>query len=289
MEQKKFLLLIGSTGQLGNQIKKNQNLIKDYDIFFSKRNELDLSKEASIKYFFKQEKYDLIINCAAYTSVNEAEYEYELANQINNESLKQISKITKSNILNISTDYVFDGNSNMPYCETDYASPINVYGKTKLDGEQSIINHSLGSINIRTSWLYSKSSNNFVNTILKYGVQKGELDIVSDEIGSPTNANDLAMAIISIINSNNIFKAMKSHQVFHYANYGSISRFDFASLIFKLIDIKCKINPILSKDFNDKVSRPAFSSLNSQKINSHFDVKNYSYFDSIKKYINSIK
>ena len=204
------ILVTGKNGQLGRSIQKivdtdskidnNQN----YDDFiFVGREDLDLSSESSITHYFDNNKFDIIINCAAYTAVDKAEEEQDLANQVNHLAVKQIAQIAKNQqarLIHISTDYVFDGESEKPYIETDETSPINVYGRTKLAGEQALQEvMPTDALIIRTSWVYSEFGNNFVKTMLRLGRERDELSVVSDQIGSPTYATDLANVILKII------------------------------------------------------------------------------------------
>jgi dTDP-4-dehydrorhamnose reductase len=199
------ILVTGKNSQLGKSIHKLvANTKKTDDLVFVGREELDLNSESDISHYFNNnDKFDIIINCAAYTQVDKAEKEVELANQINHLAVKQLANISnkqKIRLIHISTDYVFDGESNKPYMETDKTNPINVYGKTKLSGEKALQEAMpTNAIIIRTSWVYSEFGNNFVKTMLELGKQRGELNIVGDQIGSPTYAADLAEVILKII------------------------------------------------------------------------------------------
>ena len=199
------ILVIGKNGQLGRSINKLVSENKyDNEFIFVGRDESDLSKEESItNYFDSNDKFDILINCAAYTAVDKAEEEQELANQVNHLAIKQLAEIAnkqKARLIHISTDYVFDGESDKPYTETDETNPINIYGKTKLAGEkvlQKIM--PTNAIIIRTSWVYSEYGNNFVKTMLRLGKERDEISVVNDQIGSPTYATDLAGVILEII------------------------------------------------------------------------------------------
>ena len=207
------ILVTGKNGQLGRSIHKLVNTDSKIDnnqssneFIFVGREELDLSNESSISHYFdSNDRFDVIINCAAYTAVDKAEEEQELANQVNHLAVKQlagIAKEQKAKLIHISTDYVFDGESDKPYIETDTTNPINVYGKTKLAGEKALqAVMPINAIIIRTSWVYSEYSNNFVSTMLRLGKERDELSVVSDQIGSPTYATDLAGAILEIIDN----------------------------------------------------------------------------------------
>ncbi|MDB9949617.1 dTDP-4-dehydrorhamnose reductase [Porticoccaceae bacterium] len=263
------ILVTGMSGQLGRSIHRlvntdteidnNQN---SNDFFFVGREELDLSSESSISdYFSNNNKFDIIVNCAAYTQVDKAEQEAKLANQINHLALRQLASIAnkqQTKLIHISTDYVFDGESDKPYLETDTANPINVYGRTKLAGEKALqAVMPMNALIIRTSWVYSEYSNNFVSTMLRLGKERDELNVVSDQIGSPTYATDLAAAILEMI-KNKEFR-IKDHatQIYHYSNEGEISWYEFAQEIFKIAKIDCKVNPITTQQYPTPAKRPA--------------------------------
>ena len=204
------ILVTGKNGQLGRSIQKSVNADTKIgnnqspnEYIFVGREDLDLSSDSSISHYFGNNKFDIIINCAAFMQVDKAEQEAELANQINHLAVKQLASIAsnqQSRLIHISTDYVFDGESNKPYLETDTPNPINAYSRTKLAGEKALqAVMPMNAIIIRTSWLYSEYGNNFVSTMLKLGKERDELSVVSDQMGSPTYATDLADAILEII------------------------------------------------------------------------------------------
>jgi dTDP-4-dehydrorhamnose reductase len=272
------VLIIGKNGQLGKSIQKivkihnNNYKFKSNDVFFVGREQLDLSKNNSINNYFNSNNiFDIIVNCAAYTSVDKAEDEKELAIQINHLAVKKIAQIAKkqqAKLIHISTDYVFDGESDIPYIETDETNPINVYGQTKLDGEQLLREiMPTGAIIIRTSWVYSEYGSNFVKTMLKLGKERDEISVISDQIGSPTYASDLASAILEIIEKNTLLKEVELEtQVYHYSNDGAISWYDFAKEIFKLANLDCKVNPIKSEQYTSIAKRPRNSVMSKTKI-----------------------
>ncbi len=270
------ILVTGKNGQLGKSIHKivaNDRQIDDF--VFVGRKELDLNNEGNITHYFNK-KFDIIINCAAYTAVDKAEQEQELANQINHLSVKKLAKIAskqKAKLIHISTDYVFDGKSDKPYKETDMTHPINVYGKTKLKGEQAVQEvMPANAIIIRTSWLYSEFGNNFVDTMLRLGKERNELNVVSDQVGSPTYATDLANAILEIIQNKEFKEAIQVTQVYHYSNEGEISWYEFAKGIFELSNIKCEISPIKTNQYPAPAERPENTIMSKDKIVNTFDV-----------------
>ena len=282
------ILVIGKNGQLGKSIKKVlANSVQHNEYIFVGREGLDLSKKSSINDYFKNNSFDLIINCAAYTKVDKAEEEVLSANQINNLAVAQLSVIAKkqnSKLIHISTDYVFDGESDKPYKESDSVNPINAYGRSKLAGEQSIFKEmKKNAIIIRTSWLYSEFGNNFVDTMLRLGSERDELSVVNNQIGSPTYSTDLAGVIISIIQSKNFFNSIQESQVFHYSNEGTTSWYEFAEEVFKLADLKCNLIPISSEQFITKAERPSNTVMNKDKISEAFNINQLSWQDSLSR------
>jgi len=288
------ILVTGKNGQLGRSIQKLVNTdakidINQYsnDFIFIGRGELDLSSESSIGHYFNNnDKFDVIINCAAYTAVDRAEEEQELANQVNHLAVKQLAGIAKEQIaklIQISTDYVFDGESDKPYIETDETSPINVYGKTKLAGEQALKEiMPTDAIIIRTSWLYSEYGNNFVKTMLKLGKERNELNVVSDQIGSPTYATDLAEAILKIISNKNYQNKEQLTEIYHYSNKGKVSWYDFAKEIFKIAEVGCKVNPITTQQYPAPANRPKNTSMSKINIINQYKVKEKNWKKSLK-------
>jgi len=284
------ILVIGKNGQLGKSIKRVLAESEQHNEYiFAGREDLDLSKKNSINYYFKNNSFDLIINCAAYTKVDKAEEEFLSANQINNLAVAQLSAIAKkqnSKLIHISTDYVFDGKNNKKYIENDQVNPINVYGKTKLAGEQAIIKEMLtNAIIIRTSWLYSEFGNNFVITMLRLGQERSEINVINDQIGTPTYAIDLANVILNIVNSNHFFSKNHSTKIYHYSNKGYCSWFDFAKEIFKLANIndKVQVNSISTEEYLIVAERPKNSVINNKKIENDFNIDAFNWKDSLKK------
>jgi len=272
------ILIIGKNGQLGKSIKRIVSSKEQSDDFiFIDRNNLNLSQSENISQYFKKHSPDIIVNCAAYTAVDKAESETDLTNQINNLAVKELATVAqKSNIklIHISTDYVFDGNNSQPYTETDKTNPINIYGKTKLAGEQSIQEiMPFNAIIIRTSWVYSEYGNNFVDTMLKLGKNRNELDIVSDQIGSPTYASDLAGTILKITKNKEFIETGQSTQVYHYSNTGECSWSEFAEEIFRLSKIQCTVNSITTEQYPTPAQRPKNTIMNKDKIIKRMGVK----------------
>lgn len=280
------ILVIGKNGQLGRSIQEvilNSKVSDDYILVG--RKELDLSNHVSVSNYFKNNIFDIIVNCAAYTKVDQAQKEIELANQVNHLAVLQIAKIAnkqKAKFIHISSDYVFDGKKNSLYTETDNVNPINIYGKTKLAGEKAIKKEMQSNIVIiRTSWVYSEFGNNFLKTILGLGKERESINVVSDQISSPTYAKDLADVILKIINNKDFQKKQNPNAIYHYSNEGEVSWYDFAKEIFKLAEIKCKINPILTSQYNALAKRPKNTSMDNSKIKEKFDINLYLWKNSL--------
>jgi len=278
------ILIIGKNGQLGRSIQKTVNTDtkidnnhSSNDFIFVGRGDLDLSSESNISHYFKNNKFDIIVNCAAYTQVDIAEEEAELANQINHLAVKQLASIAnklQAKLIHISTDYVFDGESNEPYLETDTPNPINVYGTTKLAGEKALQTvMPINAIVIRTSWLYSEYDNNFVSTMLRLGKERDELSVVSDQMGSPTYAADLADAILEIIEHKKFRDVGQTPQIYHYSSEGEISWHEFAKEIFKIDKIECEVNPVTSQQYPTPAKRPRNTIMKKDKIVKVFNIK----------------
>ena len=287
------ILVTGKNGQLGKSIHKiitgNE---KNCEFVFVGRDALDLSSQDSIIEYFNNNSFDIIINCAAYTAVDKAEKEVELANYINHLAISKIAEISNKQeikLIHISTDYIFDGISEKAYLESDDPSPLNIYGKSKLAGEVSVCAAmQKNAIIIRTSWLYSEHSNNFVDTILRKAQKFDELNVISDQFSSPTNASDLAKVIIQIINHKKFRNHDQLTQIYHYSSYGVCSWFEFAREILELANIDCQVNPIETKDYLTAARRPKYSLLNTDKIVKSFDLEIPFWKDSLKAYIDNL-
>ncbi|MEI6822054.1 MAG: dTDP-4-dehydrorhamnose reductase [Bacteroidota bacterium] len=277
------ILVTGSNGQLGNDLRIISNQYPDYKFIFTDVEELNITDYQLLDKFFSENKIDFVINCAAYTAVDKAEQDEVMARFINVNAVKYLSQMCKKHnvfLIHISTDYVFDGHSYKPYIESDSINPVSMYGKTKADGEQEVIHQAGNAIIIRTSWLYSSFGNNFVKTILKYGKERGKLNVVFDQIGTPTYAADLAKAILDIIPKLNKTRA---HAIYHYSNEGVTSWYDFAKEIIELSDINCIINAIETKDYPLPATRPQYSILNKTKIKQEFNITIPYWKDSLKR------
>ncbi len=295
------ILVTGKNGQLGksihkvvnSEVKTNNNLIS-HNFVFVGREELDLNSESKISHYFdSSDKFDIIINCAAYTAVDKAEEEKDIANQVNHIAVEQIAQIAKkqqAKLIHISTDYVFDGESGQSYIETDETNPNNVYGRTKLAGEKALQETMpTDAIIIRTSWVYSEFGNNFVKTMLRLGKERDELSVVSDQIGSPTYATDLANAILEVINNKVFREEGWKTQVYHYSNAGEISWYEFSKEIFELADIQCSVSPITTELYPTPAKRPKNTLMNKDKIAETFSVDIPDWKESLNTYITTLK
>lgn len=285
-----LILVTGSNGQLGKSLKCliGQSSL-NHEFVFVTREQLDLTNFNNVRNLIEKNKFDIIINCAAYTSVDKAETEKKQANLINHFAVLNLAEIARDNhikLIHISTDYVFDGSKLESYDETDSVSPLNVYGKTKLDGENAIFSiMQFDALIIRTSWVYSIHGNNFVDTILKLCKVKAEINVITDQIGSPTFANDIASSILSIVDNKKFNESRQESQIFHYSNEGKCSWYEFANEINRLSESECKINPIHSKDYPQAAVRPKQVILNKRKIIDFFDLDLIYWKDSLKKCI----
>ena len=282
-----FILVTGANGQLGKSIKSLvEQQTKSHSFVFVTREQLDLSSPSSIQNYFETHKFDLIINCAAYTAVDRAENYQEEADMINHIAVKKIAEIAKSNnikLIHISTDFVFDGLKHKPYFESDACSPLNIYGKTKLEGENAILSiMKFNAIIIRTSWVYSEYGNNFVDTILKLIQKDTDLNIVSDQIGTPTYAADLGQAILSIIKSEKFNAGKQESTIYHYSNEGECNWYDFAKEIVNISGTQRTINPIKTEDYPTTAKRPLNTLMSKDKISKEFGLKINFWNDALK-------
>lgn len=269
------ILVTGANGQLGKELKKLSSLFPAFNFTFLSREDLAIHHFELTRNSFKVYQPDYCINCAAYTNVDKAESETELAFLINGESVGVLAAVCKEHnckFIHISTDYVFDGTAGVPYKEDSSVNPVNAYGESKLNGEQQALQFNSDSIIIRTSWVYSEFGKNFVKTMLRLMNEKEEINVVNDQIGSPTYAADLAEAILQIITFNIQHPTSKIQGTYNYSNEGIISWYDFAVAIKELTGSRCKINPITTSEFPTPAKRPHYSVLDKTKIQRTFDI-----------------
>ncbi|MGG7035239.1 MAG: dTDP-4-dehydrorhamnose reductase [Flavobacterium sp.] len=278
------ILVTGANGQLGSELKVLSGNYPQFEWHFADRSEITLDNLVLLQEQLQKINPDIILNCGAYTAVDKAETETELANTVNHLSVELIAKYAKKHnakLIHISTDYVFDGNSSVALTEEASTNPMNVYGKTKLEGEIVCLRENPDAIIIRTSWVYSTFGNNFVKTMQRLMQERDSLKVVNDQIGSPTHAGDLAKAMITIVTSEKWVPG-----VFHFSNEGEISWYQFALDIKELGGYGCEINGIPSSDYPTPAKRPAFSLLDKSKIKRIYGVEVPFYKDSLKRMMN---
>lgn len=279
------ILVTGSKGQLGNEIHVLAEDYPDFDFIYTDVDELDITDQLKVEAFFVANKPQVIINCAAYTAVDKAESDEVTSYLINATAVENLAKsaaMIGALIVQISTDYVFDGKSYLPYSEMDETNPQSAYGRTKLAGENAVFKYASNGLILRTSWLYSAFGNNFVKTMTKYGIEREELNVVYDQVGTPTYARDLAKAILDIIPS---AIQHSGTELFHYSNEGVASWYDFAKVVIAFSGINCNIKPIRTKDYPLPAPRPAFSVLSKSKIKDIYKIKIPYWSDSVKECI----
>jgi len=281
----KKILVTGANGQLGKCIKEAASSYSDLEIIYASKGMLDIEDKNSISENFKKNTFDYCINTAAYTNVEKAESEPEKAFAINAEALKYLAALCNENnvvLLHISTDYVFDGKKESPYIETDPTNPINVYGASKLKGEQYIQSLCKKYFIFRTSWLYSQYGHNFLNTILKYAAEKKPLKITTEQIGTPTNANDLANMLLEIINTNS-----NTYGLYHYSNEGKATWYDFAKAILKYSNQFEAANLAQTDYYRTFASRPKYSVLEKTKFFNTFNIDMIDWKESLKNVLSA--
>lgn len=258
------ILVTGANGQLGNSVRKISNKYPQHKFIYTDMPEVDITNLQLLEDLVKKESINAIINCAAFTAVDKAESCEELAAKINIDGPKNLALAAKSvgaKLVHISTDYVFDGKSSLPLKESDATQPIGVYGRTKRQGEVEVEKSGCDAIVIRTAWLYSEYGNNFVKTMIRLGKERESLNVVYDQIGTPTYATDLAFAIMTLLE-----KGITGFQTYHFSNEGVISWFDFTKAIFEIAGLSTKVNAIESFEYPTAAERPAYSVLNKRKI-----------------------
>lgn len=283
------ILITGANGQLGSELKSLTKNTAQEHFFYTDVQELDITDHPAVLQFIENNSIDTIINCAAYTAVDKAESAFEISAALNHLAVENFAKIAKEKALkfiHISTDYVFDGNKCTPYNETDTPNPQSVYGETKLAGELAMqaINPK-NSIIIRTSWVYSSFGANFVKTMLRLASEKAILGVISDQIGTPTYAGDLAKTILKILPKLN----NEEVAVYHYSNEGVCSWYDFSKAIFEIKKIKIQVNPITSAAYPTAAKRPFYSVLNKNKLKTKFNIEIPYWRDALKRCLGSLE
>lgn len=270
MSERIIILITGANGQLGMEFRALEKKYPQLQFTFASREQLAIENKQSVASFFDDHYFDYCVNCAAYTAVDKAESEMDMANAINGEAVGFLALACKRHLvkfIHISTDYVFDGNGNTPYTEMQKLAPVNAYGQTKLNGEIAAMNNHHETMIIRTSWVYSVYGKNFVKTMMRLMSEKPELNVVSDQMGCPTSAADLATAICEIIKNDSFLAG-----VYHYCNEGVISWFDFATAIRDLNQYNCIVHPIPTSAYPTPAKRPGYSALDTSLFKNTFQL-----------------
>ena len=290
--ENQHLLVIGMQGQLARSIGKIASHYPRLQISFSDRAELDLLDADSIQHYFDHYHYDIILNTAAYTAVDQAERDVEQVERINHQAVAEIAEIAKqqqSRLIHVSTDYVFDGEQNTPYLESDPPHPVSVYGSSKLSGEQALQAVAPDGCIVRTSGLYSEFGHNFLKTMLRLGGEREQLNVVHDQVGSPTYATDLVHALLSIASTASNHHSSTEVPVYHFSNQGVCSWYDFTNAIFELAAVDCVVNPITSEQYPTPVKRPHYSVLSTEKIKQQFQLSIPYWRDALKRCLQEIE
>lgn len=272
------ILITGANGQVGSELRALANKYNFFTFDFIRREELDITDETAVMNYFNKKKFDYCINCAAYTAVDKAEEQIDIAMQVNTVGAKNLALACarhNARLLQLSTDYVYHNDQNTPFIETDGTNPQGVYAESKLAGDRTVLNIDANNIVIRTSWVYSSYGHNFVKTMLRLGKDRDQITVIFDQIGTPTYAHDLAKAMLEMIRKIEHKEVDKTNTggVYHYSNEGVTSWFDFATAIFRIENINCLVLPIETKDYPTAAKRPHFSLLNKSKIKKVFDLK----------------
>jgi dTDP-4-dehydrorhamnose reductase len=281
------IIVFGASGQLGQCLKLVAESENISDINFLPEDQANILNIDGLRSIFQAESPSYCINCAAYTAVDKAEDELELARNINRDGAANLANLCNefnATLIHVSTDFVFAGDTARLLNETDLAEPINVYGLTKLEGEKAIINTTQKHYIFRTSWLYSEFGNNFVKTMLRLGTEKEELRIISDQIGTPTYGVDLAKCILNAIQNDD-----QKYGLYHYSNEGVTSWFDFAKAVFDIAGLPVKAIPIKTSEYVTKAQRPAFSVMDKAKIKETFNLEIPYWRDSLIECLGKLK
>ncbi len=280
------ILVTGANGQLGRAMRRLLDKDTDYQTVYTDIDNLDLTDPEAVERCIGKHKFDFIVNCAAYTDVNRAETDQVACKRVNTDAVGNIARAAhkhSARVVHVSTDYVFNGESCRPYIETDEPDPRSAYGRTKLDGEAILSSFCPENIIIRTAWLYSEDGNNFLKTMMRLGAEKNEVNVVADQIGTPTYAGDLAKAIYTII------KKEEWHSgIYHFSDEGAASWYDFAVAIMKNANLSCKVHPIATKDYPAPARRPFYSILDKALIKKTYGLEIPHWEESVIRCINNI-
>lgn len=281
------ILVTGSNGQLGNEIRVASEAYNLFNYLFTDVAELDICNKQALEDFVRQHDVHTIVNCAAYTAVDKAEDDVDLCYRINRDAVRNIAQVAAMHnlkVVHVSTDYVFDGTSCIPVTENMPTAALGVYGKSKLEGENELLTICPTAVVVRTSWLYSSFGANFVKTMIKLGSERDVLNVIFDQVGTPTYAADLAQAILQMLSAKNFVPG-----VYHYSNEGVCSWYDFTINIHRLAGVSCRVNPIETKDYPTRTPRPHYSVLNKAKIKSVYGIEIPYWQDSLQICISKLK
>jgi len=281
------ILITGSHGQLGNEMQQAAKHFPAFKFIYTDVEDLDICDKVALETFVKANDVNVIVNCAAYTAVDKAEDDVELCYKINSDAVRNIGEVATANnlkVVQVSTDYVFDGTNHVPYSEDQPVSPNTVYGKSKLAGEQALLDIGEQAVIIRTSWLYSSFGNNFVKTMIKLGTERDSLNVIFDQIGTPTYAADLADTILKILSHETFVPGL-----YHFSDEGVCSWYDFTKTIHRIAGITCDVRPIETKDYPARTPRPHYSVLNKAKIKSIYGIIIPHWEESLERCIGLLK
>ncbi len=283
------ILVTGSNGQLGRSIRQLASEYKEYDFMYTDIDELDITREQAVTDFTTNNAIDCIINAAAYTAVDKAEDEPERADEINGNAVANLANAAReidALLVHISTDYVFSGKHHQPISEDQRPEPQSAYALSKLLGEQRILQINPRAVILRTSWLYSEYGNNFMKSMLKYGRERDDLNVVFDQIGTPTWAGDLAAAILQLLPK---WQKLESPEIYHYSNEGVASWYDFAKAIHEIAGIRCNLNPIETRDYPLPARRPFYSLMSKEKIKGAYNLQIPYWRESLARCIRNLE
>lgn len=288
----KQILITGGNGQLGSELRALQDAYPAFSFKFTDVEDLDITSPAALAEEMDSFVPDYVINCAAYTAVDRAEGDIDIATLINATAPRYLAEAAQqrgATLIHVSTDYVFDGTAHRPYTEEVPTSPDSAYGSTKLEGERHVLKNCKHCIVIRTSWLYSAYGNNFVKTMKRLGMEREELGVIYDQVGTPTYAGDLAKAILDMLLALESGRIEQPYGIYHYSNEGVCSWYDFAVEIFRRESINCKVKPIETKDYPTDAKRPHYSVLNKGKIKSTFGLEIPHWAESLQVCLDALR
>ena len=283
------ILITGSKGQLGNEIRLLEDSRPEWEFIYTDIEELDITNQKALRDFFTKFQPDVLVNCASYTAVDKAEENEELAEMINAKAVDYLAKACSDHqcfMVHVSTDFVFGGEKNTPYEESDFPNPLSAYARSKFHGEQAFMDHATHGVLMRTSWLYSSFGFNFVKTMMKLGQERDELGVVYDQVGTPTYARDLAKAILQMIDSK---EKIKKTEIFHFSDEGIASWYDFAVSVMEIAALNCRVKPLLTFEYPLPAKRPAFSVMSKKKISEFLSVNIPHWRNSLEECIHKLK